>query len=122
MTDEEAIELTTGLVARLRRHGWVFAGTTKKYSVWMPSAYAQHLHDIIVPSNPQAGDFEELIRLAHSQLDADHHYYKTEAERLRAALQKISEWDCLNPPNPQLLGDLPWLRQLVDDALKEGSR
>jgi len=36
---------------------------------------------------------------------------------LRAALATIGEWDCLNPPRADLLADLPWLRQVVDEAL-----
>lgn len=35
------------------------------------------------------------------------------------ALVTIQHWDCLNPPRPDLLGDLPWLRRVVDAALKE---
>src|SRR5260221_7110983 len=33
------------------------------------------------------------------------------------ALKMIAEWDCLNPPRPDLLSDLPWLKRLVDRAL-----
>lgn len=40
-----------------------------------------------------------------------------EAKRYRTALQVISQWDVLNPPRPDLLADLPWLKKLVDDAL-----
>lgn len=40
-----------------------------------------------------------------------------ERDRLRAALGRIQKWDCLNPPRADLLGDLPWLRRLVDEAL-----
>lgn len=49
-------------------------------------------------------------------------FYKPEAERYRAALRTIRQWDCLNPPRPDLLGDLPWLRQVVDGALAGGER
>jgi len=42
-----------------------------------------------------------------------------EAERLRGILRRIGEWDQLNPPRPG--SDFPWLRELVDDALKGGS-
>lgn len=42
---------------------------------------------------------------------------KEEALRYREALRQISKWDCLNPPRPELLSDLPWLKKLVDDAL-----
>lgn len=42
---------------------------------------------------------------------------KEEARKYRNALQQISQWDCLNPPCPDLLADLPWLKKLVDDAL-----
>ena len=41
-----------------------------------------------------------------------------EAERLRAALTTIRQWDCLNPPDPNLLADLPWLARLIDAALE----
>lgn len=40
-----------------------------------------------------------------------------ERDRLRAALKRIQEWDCLNPPNPDLCHDHPWLKRTVDDAL-----
>jgi hypothetical protein len=40
-----------------------------------------------------------------------------EVRRLRAALKRIAEWDCLNPPDPSLCCDHPWLRRLVDSAL-----
>ena len=43
-----------------------------------------------------------------------------EVERLRDALMRIGQWDCLNPPQPDLLADLPWLRRLVDGALALG--
>lgn len=39
-------------------------------------------------------------------------------DRYRGALTMIQRWDCLNPPNPELLADLPWLRRVVDDALR----
>lgn len=42
---------------------------------------------------------------------------KEEAQKYRAALVQIRQWDCLNPPRPELLADLPWLKKLVDDAL-----
>jgi hypothetical protein len=42
---------------------------------------------------------------------------KEEAHRYRSALLQIKQWDCLNPPRPDLLSDLPWLKKLVDDAL-----
>jgi hypothetical protein len=51
--------------------------------------------------------------------DANH--FEGEVERLRMALKAIQDWDCLNPPNPALCHDHPWLRQLVDDALGEQS-
>lgn len=42
---------------------------------------------------------------------------EADRDRYRDALVKISEWDCLNPPQADLLGDLPWLRSVVDNAL-----
>lgn len=36
-----------------------------------------------------------------------------------AALRKIQQWDCLNPPRPELLADLPWLKRVVDAALDD---
>lgn len=42
---------------------------------------------------------------------------KEEALKYRTALQHIAQWDCLNPPRPELLADLSWLKKLVDDAL-----
>jgi hypothetical protein len=50
--------------------------------------------------------------------------HMTDLEKLVADLKKrtdalrtIQQWDCLNPPNPELLMDLPWLKRLVDEAL-----
>lgn len=40
--------------------------------------------------------------------------------RLEAALERIAEWDCLNPPRPELCADHPWLKRLVDEALGRG--
>jgi hypothetical protein len=37
-----------------------------------------------------------------------------ERDRYRAALVIIQQWDQLNPATS---GDMPWLKQLVDDAL-----
>jgi hypothetical protein len=37
--------------------------------------------------------------------------------KMQAALRTIQHWDCLNPPRPDLLSDLPWLRTVVDAAL-----
>jgi hypothetical protein len=36
--------------------------------------------------------------------------------KLETALKTIQKWDMLNPPNT-LIGDLPWLKRLVEDAL-----
>ena len=59
----------------------------------------------------------ERLNLADKQW-ADHvKRLSEENERLRAALRQIQEWDCLNPPDPKLCADHPWLRRLVDDAL-----
>jgi hypothetical protein len=41
-----------------------------------------------------------------------------QARRLRAVLKQIQQWDCLNPPNPELCADHAWLKQLVDAALE----
>lgn len=47
---------------------------------------------------------------------------RTEIARLRAALLKIQQWDCLNLPVAHIkcvrdASDFPWLKRLVDDAL-----
>lgn len=43
---------------------------------------------------------------------------REENGRLREALERILGWDCLNPPRRELLEDLPWLRRLVETALR----
>jgi hypothetical protein len=58
----------------------------------------------------------ELDRHAAADLEAA----LAEIDRLRAALMRVQEWDCLNPPRQDLLHDLPWLRRLVDEALGAG--
>lgn len=40
-----------------------------------------------------------------------------ERVELVETLKIIQAWDCLNPPNPELCADHPWLKKLVDDAL-----
>ena len=40
----------------------------------------------------------------------------------RKALRAISEWDMLNPPQTDRVGDLGWLRGLVDVTLKQSPR
>lgn len=35
----------------------------------------------------------------------------------RETLKQIQAWDCLNPPDPNLCADHPWLKRLVDAAL-----
>jgi multidrug efflux pump subunit AcrA (membrane-fusion protein) len=45
---------------------------------------------------------------------------EAEAQTLRDALEQIAQWDCLNPPDPNLCHDHPWLKRLVDDALANG--
>lgn len=52
---------------------------------------------------------------SHISAEADFEWLIGEIERLRAALQRISEWDSLNPPDPR--SDFPWLKRLVDEAL-----
>lgn len=42
-----------------------------------------------------------------------------DGERLRKALEQIAAWDCLNPPDRELLTDLPWLKNVVVTALAE---
>lgn len=39
-------------------------------------------------------------------------------KKLEHALHQILQWDCLNPPRSEVLHDLPWLRKLVETALK----
>lgn len=41
-----------------------------------------------------------------------------ERDEARAALRLILAWDCLNPPDPTVCADHPWLRRLVDAALE----
>jgi len=40
-----------------------------------------------------------------------------QADDAIATLRRIQEWDCLNPADPGLCADHPWLKRLVDDAL-----
>ena len=40
-------------------------------------------------------------------------------QRALTALRAIDEWDCLNPPDSELLLDLPWLRSIVNEGLGE---
>lgn len=46
---------------------------------------------------------------------------EAEVARLRMVLAQIQDWDCLNPPDPRLCADHPWLRRLVDNALAQPS-
>ncbi len=39
-------------------------------------------------------------------------------QELEKALRTIQQWNCLNPPEPDMLLDLPWLGRFVNAALK----
>jgi hypothetical protein len=72
-----------------------------------------------------AGESGAVAELLQLRSERDHWQRKwaegrEEIDRLRAALIRIQEWDCLNPPRQDLLHDLPWLRRLVDEALGAG--
>ena len=69
-------------------------------------------------------DIEQLrADLAHyHQLEDVFEAKDSENERLRAALEKIAQWDCLNPPVSHIAcvrdaSDFHWLRGVVDEAL-----
>ena len=53
-----------------------------------------------------------------------HNTYPALAAELRAlrelekVMRQIQAWDCLNPADPALLADLPWLKKIMDDALQ----
>ena len=38
-------------------------------------------------------------------------------KQMRYALRAISQWDMLNPVRTDLIGDLGWLKKLVDEAV-----
>lgn len=40
-----------------------------------------------------------------------------DAERMRAGLETLRAWDCLNPPRTDLLADLGWVARTIDAAL-----
>jgi hypothetical protein len=72
-----------------------------------------------------AGESDAVAESLQLRSERDHWQRKwaegrEEVGRLRAALMRIQEWDCLNPPRQDLLHDLPWLRRLVDEALGAG--
>jgi hypothetical protein len=50
-------------------------------------------------------------------VDEDMEWLIEEVERLREVLRHIQVWDCLNPRDPKLCADHPWLKRLVDEAL-----
>lgn len=54
-------------------------------------------------------DLEEEVMRADAQATISYKLYET--------LKTIQHWDCLNPPRTDLLGDLAWLKKLVDAAL-----
>jgi hypothetical protein len=64
-----------------------------------------------------AGQMEQLLRV-HAEVTEAKNEVVRENWRFNQALKRISEWDCLNPPQRDLCADLPWLRELVDDALR----
>jgi hypothetical protein len=61
----------------------------------------------------KALEFEQTIKRLQAQLAAQ----EAEATRLRLVLVQIQDWDCLNPPDPRMCADHPWLRRLVDNTL-----
>lgn len=69
------------------------------------------------PSDEDAAFIAAAHPAAVLALVAELRAARAEAARLRQALQAIQGWDCLNPPDPQLCADHPWLQRLVDAAL-----
>lgn len=39
-------------------------------------------------------------------------------KKLEAALHQILQWDCLNPEPSDICSNFPWLKKLVENALK----
>lgn len=69
---------------------------------------------------PHRWDSDGICLYCNAQRDAPDPLAAAEAraERYRVALETIGAWDCLNPPRADLLADLPWLRAVVDIALR----
>lgn len=71
------------------------------------------------PKHP--GNVEAALERSGREIDrlrAEVSRLTEENRRLREALERIAAWDCLNPPDPSLCGDLPWLSDVVRAALK----
>ena len=41
------------------------------------------------------------------------------ANKVVEAARSIQQWDMLNPPRPEICADLPWLKRMIDEALRE---
>ena len=78
-------------------------GTADVYEWWINTFGERYRHligrDLLLPD-------AELLAHGGPRLAA-----------LEAALRAIQQWDCLNPPDPNLCHDHPWLKRTVDDAL-----
>jgi hypothetical protein len=59
------------------------------------------------------------IYCACGTLEDQRHVCSITYRKLETALRTIQQWDCLNPPRPELLADLPWLKRVVDEALTQ---
>lgn len=55
------------------------------------------------------------------QVFAERESAESELKHVREGLRVIQAWDCLNPPDPNLCADHPWLKRHVD-ALLSASR
>lgn len=58
--------------------------------------------------------FADKVFAGRAELEA-------ERDRYKRTLELILGWDCVNPPDPDRLADLPWLRRVVEAALKPES-
>ena len=94
----------------------------KRYTKPVPSAYCytwgmQPTFKEHCESHPEHQTGMVTHEMIQARLREESDDLRADNERLREALKTIQAWDCLNPPRPDLLGDLPWLRRVVDAAL-----
>jgi hypothetical protein len=83
----------------------------------MSEGHVQSLTSLIERVSAKAA--AESVELQEAKAREEHWYRKYKAadaklNKLWGLVERISQWDQLNPPAPQ--SDLPWLKKLVEEA------
>ena len=81
------------------------------------SVFAEPLATVKAALTNYWANHEELNSTLGGEALAALDLIEQRAADMEKALREIQHWDCLNPPDPNLCADHPWLKRLVDAAL-----